>query len=345
MRAREAEVYDLGYQRYTGAREGRNRARFALFENGVRTVLGIGRGGRAKILPVGLFIAVMAPAVVFVVMLSLIGDISAALADGDFVPGPSDYYGIVSVVLIIFGAIMAPELLCPDRRDNVLPLYLVRPLTPLDYLLARFLAFFVIVLALVYAGQMVLQAGIILTANEPLEYIRENWLDVPRILLMGALIAAFIAIGPLAVAAFTTRRAYAAAFIIAAWLLLNSISDGLTVETSCTIVTTGASGGDAVIEESGFEVGSTIIPEEEVVSWECTRPAGNLAPYVGLLSLSGATDNLNNMVFGITPNSNNAGPSTIAASELHDAYFVATYALWVGVPALLLWRRYRRIRL
>ena len=27
---REAEVFDLGYQRYTGPRQGRNRARWAL---------------------------------------------------------------------------------------------------------------------------------------------------------------------------------------------------------------------------------------------------------------------------------------------------------------------------
>ena len=164
MRAREAEVFDLGYQRYTGPREGRNRARLALFENGVRTVLGIGRGGRAKILPVGLFLAVMTPAVVFVTILAFLDPLAGDDA-ADFIPGPADYYSIVGVVLIIFGAIMAPELLCPDRRDNVLPLYLVRPLTSNDYLIARFLAFFVIVLALVYAGQIVLQAGLILTAE------------------------------------------------------------------------------------------------------------------------------------------------------------------------------------
>ena len=160
MIEREAEVFDLGYQHYTGPREGRNRSRMALFENGVRTILGIGRGGRAKILPALLFFGVMSPAVVFVIILSFIGE-----AGADFIPGPADYYGIVGVVLIIFSAIMAPELLGPDRRDNVLPLYLVRPLTSTDYILARFLAFFVIALALVYAGQIVLQAGLILTAD------------------------------------------------------------------------------------------------------------------------------------------------------------------------------------
>ncbi len=326
MRAGEAEVFDLGYQHYTGPREGRNRARLALFENGVRTVLGIGRGGRAKILPAFLFIAVMAPAVVFVIILSFIGDLTAALEAGDFIPGPADYYSIVSLVLIIFGAIMAPELLCPDRRDNVLPLYLVRPLTSNDYLLARFLAFFAIVLALVYAGQIVLQAGLVLTANEPVDHIRDNWGDAPRTLLVGALIAAFISIGPLAVAAFTTRRAYAAAFVIAAWLLLNTISDGLTFEECST--TTSFSDGELVEE-----------------SRECSRPIGDFAPYVGLLNLGGVTDNLNNMVFGVELEEGQGSPSSIAVSELHDAFPIGAYVLWTGIPALLLWRRYRRIRL
>lgn len=321
MREREAEVFDLGYQRYTGPREGRNRARLALFDNGVRTVLGIGRGGRAKILPVGLFLAAMTPAVVFVIILSFIGE-----AGADFIPGPADYYSIVSVLLIIFGAIMAPELLCPDRRDNVLPLYLVRPLTSTDYLIARFLAFFVIVLALVYVGQIVLQAGLILTASDQVEYIRENWRDVPRILFMGVLIATFISVGPLAVAAFTTRRAYAAAFIIAAWLLLNAISDGLTFQ-DCT--------------------GETVTQDGELVSssLECTRPAGDLAPYIGLLHLGGVTENINNMVFDVDLEPGEGPPSSTAVAELHDAFPIGVYVLWTGIPALLLWRRYRRITL
>lgn len=322
MRAREAEVFDLGYQHYTGPREGRNRARLALWENGVRTVLGIGRGGRAKLLPVGLFIAVIAPAVVFVVILSFIGE-----AGADFIPGPADYYSIVSAVLIIFGAIMAPELLCPDRRDNVLPLYLVRPLTANDYLLARFLAFFVVVLILVYAGQIVLQAGLILTADDPVEYVRENWLDVPRILAMGVLIAAFISVGPLAVAAFTTRRAYAAAFVIAAWLLLNAVSDGLTSPVCTSTSRTVDDGGNVSITE------------------ECSRPAGGLAPYLGLLNVSSVTDNLNNKVFDIPLVDANVSPSGEALSELHDVFPIGAYVLWMGVPALLLWSRYRRIRL
>ena len=44
-------VFDIGYQRYTGVREGRSRSRRAIFTDAIRIALGLGRGARAKILP------------------------------------------------------------------------------------------------------------------------------------------------------------------------------------------------------------------------------------------------------------------------------------------------------
>ena len=318
MIEREAEVFDLGYQHYTGPREGRNRARMALFENGVRTILGIGRGGRAKILPALLFFGVMSPAVVFVIILSFFGQ-----AGEGFIPGPADYYGIVGVVLIIFSAIMAPELLGPDRRDNVLPLYLVRPLTSTDYILARFLAFFVIALALVYAGQIVLQAGLILTAESQVDYVRDNWTDALRILFVGILVALFISVAPMAVASFTTRRAYAAAAVIAGYLLTTTVVNSLMVE-SCNFET--------------VTTNDTVISRTE----ECSRLTGEWAPYIGLLDVGSVSDNISVIVFDTEPE----GPSMMAVEELdNNAWPIGAYLAFTGIPALLLWNRYRRIQL
>ena len=342
MIEREAQVFDLGYQRYTGPREGRNRARMALFQNGVRTVLGIGRGGRAKILPVLLFLSVMSPAVVFVVILSFVGE-----AGEGFIPGPSQYYSVVSLVLIIFSAIMAPELLGPDRRDNVLPLYLVRPLTSTDYILARFLAFFTIALALAYAGQIVLQAGLILTAESQIDYIRENWGDVLRILFVGVVVALFISVAPMAVAAFTTRRAYAAAAVIAGFMIVNITTNALTVQT-CTITTTDSQG---IIRISDSTTGpgqdectpGTVTSEGGMVTTtERSSPVGDWAPYIGLLDLGSVTDNITVLVFDTEPE----GPAMIAVAELeNNAWPIGAYLAFTGIPALLLWNRYRRIRL
>ena len=50
-------------------------------------------------------------------------------------PSHSDYYGIASIILFVFAAVVAPELLCRDRREGVINLYLVRPLTGSDYVI------------------------------------------------------------------------------------------------------------------------------------------------------------------------------------------------------------------
>ena len=56
--AAEGRVFDIGYQKYEGPREGRNRARMSIYKDGIKNALGLGRGPRAKILP-WLFIGVL----------------------------------------------------------------------------------------------------------------------------------------------------------------------------------------------------------------------------------------------------------------------------------------------
>ena len=218
------EVFDLGYQHYKGPREGRMRARKALWMNGVRTALGLGRGSRAKILPVLLFVAAMIPALLLTLGASESGP-------GGDVTGHTDYYWMVSIILFLFAAIIAPELLCPDRRDGVISLYLVRPLTPTDYVVGRWLAFFSITLAIVYLGQVVLLVGLTLAAAEPLDYLRNHWLDIPRFLGAGLVVALFTTTLPMAVSAFTTRRAYATAFVIGLLIISTVVAGALTENT------------------------------------------------------------------------------------------------------------------
>ena len=229
MSSPRGEVYDLGYRRYDGPREGRMRAHRALWVNGVRTILGIGRGWGSKVLPVVLFVCVMTPAVVAAIIASVVGLEDQQLFRHE------EYYAIVSLVLALFSAIMAPELLCPDRRDGVIGLYLVRPLTRTDYVAARWFAFLSVTLSFVLVGQVVLFLGFVLAATEPLEYIRENWLDVPRFLLAGLAVAAFTTTAPLVVSAFTTRRAYATAFVIAVFIISAAAAGILTAQNDCGV--------------------------------------------------------------------------------------------------------------
>ena len=313
MTERSGEVFDLGYQHYEGPREGRMRARMALWVNGVRTALGLGRGPRAKILPTLLFVAAMGPAIILTLL--------ASVADlGEQVPGHAGYYQIVSITLLLFAAIIAPELLCPDRRDRVLDLYLVRPLTPVDYAGARWLSFFSIALALVYSGQIALLIGLTLAANDPLEYLRANWLDIPRFLGAGVVLAIFITTLPLAVSAFTTRRAYAAAIVIGLFVISAATAGGLT---ECSESHDGG---------SNFQ--------------GCERPAGDAAKWLALVDIGQVPSHVNRMIFADDARARATELSVVTAvRELNSAVPVGWYILMTAVPGLLLLWRYRSIRL
>jgi hypothetical protein len=79
----------------------------------------------------------------------------------------------------VFGALVAPELLCRDRREGVIQLYLVRPLTGSDYIVARWAACFAVMLAATWLPQVILFLGLSASANQPSVYLQAHWLDVP----------------------------------------------------------------------------------------------------------------------------------------------------------------------
>ena len=301
------EVFDLGYRHYEGPREGRSGARRAVYVNGLRTTLGIGRGPMAKVLAILMFSAAMVPAVIMAVIASLLDPFAETL------PSHADYYELVSLVLFLFAAVIGPELLCPDRRDGVIHLYFVRPITPTDYIAARWLALFTVTIAIVYSGQLVLWIGLVLSASDPAEYLRENWLDVPRILGAGLVVAVFLATVPLAVAAFTDRRAYAAAFVIGLFIISTSISGALT---TCT---------------------------ETDNSGQCKqRATGGAAKWLSLVSVGEAPTRVNDIIFGKDDPGFGNDPAGVSA-ELPPPVPALWYVLLTSSLGVLLWRRYLRI--
>ena len=317
MTTSEGQLFDLGYQRYEGPREGRTRARKALFVNGIRTCFGLGRGAMVKILPILFFGAVMVPAVVFIIIAATTERLIGVPLD---IPGHADYYGIVSLILLLFSAVMAPELLCPDRRSGVITLYLVRSLTFSDYVLGRWLSFFVVSLLFIYAGQVVLMVGLTMSATEPLEYLRDNWADLPRFLVAGLVIAIMTTTIPLAAAAFTTRRVYASAFVIGLWMICFSAAQILvsgTQESETTV-------NEVVVErESNSLLGDT-----------------ELAPLVGLIDIGRVPIHISDMIFD---KEDNDDPVMEQVARLPEIVVILWYIVIVGVPGYLLWNRYRRL--
>ena len=229
--ARDGAVFDIGYQRYKGRREGRGRARTAIFKDGVRTALGLGRGGRAKILP-WLFISLLAGIALIMALVAgaaerFGGPGSAEKAN---LPSHSDYYGIASILLFVFAALVGPELLCRDRRDRVLALYLVRPITGTDYVAARWAAFMAVMTAAAWLPQVILFIGLSMGNADPAVYLQQHWLDVPRFLLSGAAIAAYATTLAMLTASFTTRRAYASVFLVGLFVITTPFTVGLAAD-------------------------------------------------------------------------------------------------------------------
>lgn len=221
MTQAQGEVFDIGYQRYRGAREGRVRAVKTLWANGVRTSLGIGRGLFAKIMPGLAFLVLMIPALGFPVLAAMFGGSDGL---GDIIPGQDEYYTWFAFVFILFAAIVGPELLISDKRSGVINLYLVRPLTTTDYVLGRWLAFFSVAFVMLLIPQLTLFVGLVLGAENPADYIRENWADLPFAAASGAALAVFAATLTLGVSAYMGRRALASVFVIGLVLVTSAVS-------------------------------------------------------------------------------------------------------------------------
>jgi ABC-2 type transport system permease protein len=227
-------VFDIGYRNYTGAREGRDRSQRAVFKDGIRIALGFGRPARAKVLP-WFFIGVLA--FIAIVMALSAGALSRAMGPeaASRLPSHSDFYGIASIILFVFAAVAAPELLCPDRRDGTINLYLVRPLTGSDYVMARWAAFLMVMLGAAWLPQLILFLGLSMGAAQPLEYLKQHWLDIPRFIGAGAAMAAYTTSLAMLTASFTTRRAYASVFLVGLFAISTPFTVGLAMEMGGTV--------------------------------------------------------------------------------------------------------------
>ncbi|MEO7456998.1 MAG: ABC transporter permease subunit [Gemmatimonadaceae bacterium] len=229
-------VFDIGYQRYTGVREGRSRARLAVYKDGLRTALGLGRGPRAKILP-WFFISVLSGIALIMALIAgaadrLGGPGTAQKAD---LPSHADFYGIASIIVFVFAAVVGPEMLCRDRRDGVINLYLVRPLTGTDYIVSRWLAFLTVMTAAVWLPQVILFLGLSGGDAKPVEYLANHWIDVPRFLSAGLVMALYAVTLAMLTASFTTRRAYASVFLVGLFVITTPFTIGLAQEAGGTV--------------------------------------------------------------------------------------------------------------
>ncbi len=218
-----ASIYDLGYRNYDGVRLGRQYAALSLFVYSFRSIFGLGRSAMSKVFPVGLAIVASLPAIVLLAV--------AALAPDQFeLAKPEEYFGFISIVLGLFCAVAAPELIGRDQRYHTLALYFSRALSRLDYVGSKLAALTLALFIVMVAPQVLLITGNAVATTDLVDYLKHNGDLLLPIIASSVLVAAFMASVSLAIAVQTSRRAFATGAVIATFTILTTIG-GILADT------------------------------------------------------------------------------------------------------------------
>jgi ABC-2 type transport system permease protein len=205
-------IHDLGYRHYDGPRLGRAAIIRALYWHSLRSAFGIGRGAKAKIVPILMFALMCLPAVVNAVALA------QHPGQQPIVFYDTYTYRLRTLIMLIFVAAQAPELVSRDLRSHVLPLYMSRPMRRLDYPLAKLAAFTAACLLVLEIPLIILYVGTIVSASGGSAVWAQTKALIPG-MGVAALWAVLLAAIGLVLASLTGRRAYATG-ILAIYLFL-----------------------------------------------------------------------------------------------------------------------------
>ena len=209
-------IHDLGYRRYDGPRLGRAQIIKALAWHSFRGAFGFGRGAKAKIVPLVALVALCLPAVVN----------AFAMSKGN--PRVVDYDtytpALRDLVMTVFVAVQAPELVSRDLRSRVLPLYFARPIKTIDYPLAKYLAFTGACLVMMEVPLILLYGGSIANVHGGSAVWGQTRALIPG-LLVGLMWAVVLAAISLFLASLTGRRAFATGAVAIVLLLTFTLAE------------------------------------------------------------------------------------------------------------------------
>lgn len=195
-------IHNIGYRRYEAIRLGRPAIVRALVWHSLRSAFGIGRGAKAKIFPALLFGLICLPAVVNAVALATNPGAAPIVGYDSYIPS------LRTVVMLIFVAIEAPNLVSTDLRNHTLPLYFARPIHRIDYPIAKLAAFVLACLAMIEIPLILLYLGIV-SQQHGGSKVWEETLRLGPGLLYGAAWAVLLASIGLLLASSTGKRVFA----------------------------------------------------------------------------------------------------------------------------------------
>ena len=199
-------IHDIGYRRYAGPRLGRRHVVTALYLHSLRTAFGLGRSAAAKIFP-GIVLGVaFGAAVVLVAVRSQAGGVI-----------PYTYLQYVDgmgIPLVVFLAVITPELVSRDLRSRVLPLYFSRPLRRSDYALAKLAATISAVWLLLAGPLLLIFLGGAFSRSGGASAVWREFTDVLGGLGYAAITAIVLGAFAVPLASLASRRAVAAVVIV-----------------------------------------------------------------------------------------------------------------------------------
>jgi ABC-2 type transport system permease protein len=211
----DSVIHDIGYKPYTGPRLGRGHILRSLYWFSLRSAFGFGRGAKARIIPLGSFAAMLLPAAISIYKVASVG--------GDPVLTYSHYAYSMSLFLIVFVAVAAPELVSRDLRHHTLPLYFSRPLRRSDYPLAKLLALASAIFLFEALPLIVMYLGTVASSTSGTGVWDQTKALVPGLLVALAYGVAFAPL-TLLIASSTGRRAIATGAIAILFLATTAIS-------------------------------------------------------------------------------------------------------------------------
>jgi ABC-2 type transport system permease protein len=218
-------IHDIGYQRYEGLRLGRAHAVRSLYVAGLRSAFGLGRSAKAKFLPFGILGLLCLTGAVFALVRQVTGEAA----------GPTYYLGIPSTVgllMVIFLAVVAPELVSRDLGNQTLPLYFSRPIRRSDYALAKLAALITALIAVTAAPLVIMFLGAAMQSGIGLDGLWDEWREFSAGIINVVFYAVLLSALALLIACATGRRAFAAGGIVAVFLVSTPVaSAGIEIGT------------------------------------------------------------------------------------------------------------------
>ncbi|MEV4417505.1 ABC transporter permease [Catellatospora sp. NPDC049609] len=261
----QSVIHDIGYQRYTGVRLGRGYAARSLFEHGLRVAFGLGRSAKAKIFPW---------IVIGLVTLLAVIVVAIKAQSGEMVLTYQDYPTAVSTLAMVFLAVVAPELVSRDLRNQTLPLYFSRPVGRADYALAKLGALVAAVWLLLAGPQTLMFLGSAFTAADASGVGAEARGMLGGWVVSTAYALIFSSVSVL-IASVASRRAFAAGAIVVVFMVSSGVA-GLLI----------ALGGDGPMAQLAPMLSPFLLPEG-LRSWlyGTSFDVGAYGPLYGLVTL------------------------------------------------------------